>query len=363
MLCRCRPGGLGATGWGWGKGRLPPGPWGRRRGCWLAGAGRVLRDAPSACGTAASPAGQAYGRAPPLHTLCVPAPYGKGRSGQLCSERLRLRGICICTSRVCARVCLCVPVCVFLCTCAHVCSYTLHVCLCAFARTHTCACAYVCYAHTGAYTRVRVRGEQGAESGTAAGGGAARCGRVGMDGTPCSVSVDAASPWPSGHVPWAALRSLDPELGRGRLSAGLARRRRPGCAPGRGPCPAVAGLCSPLGRAGVTGARPAPSVSAGRAPGPGLPRAGQADGSLGAPSEQGTAGWASPGLLHGMRWPRGPLGGDKPLCACRRARGVSDDSSVYFSSPAASHLVRVGRPGVAEVMSWDSPCRHLRAQV
>lgn len=225
----------------------------------------MLRDAPSACGTAASPAGQAYGRAPPLHTLCVPAPYGKGRSGQLCSERLRLRGICICTSRVCARVCLCVPVCVFLCTCAHVCSYTLHVCLCAFARTHTCACAYVCYAHTGAYTRVRVRGEQGAESGTAAGGGAARCGHVGMDGTPCSVSVDAASPWPSGHVPWAALRSLDPELGRGRLSAGLARRRRPGCALGRGPCPAVAGLCSPLGRAGVTGARPAPSVSAGRA--------------------------------------------------------------------------------------------------
>lgn len=309
--------------------------WGRRRGCWLAGAGRVLRDAPSACGTAASPAGQAYGRAPPLHTLCVPAPYGKGRSGQLCSERLRLRGICICTSRVCARVCLCVPVCVFLCTCAHVCSYTLHVCLCAFARTHTCACAYVCYAHTGAYTRVRVRGEQGAESGTAAGGGAARCGHVGMDGTPCSVSVDAASPWPSGHVPWAALRSLDPELGRGRLSAGLARRRRPGCAPGRGPCPAVAGLCSPLGRAGVTGARPAPSVSAGRAPGPGLPRAGQADGSLGAPSEQGTAGWASPGLLHGRG--RVARGSQWTVVGCAGQGAPSEATSL--SVPA-------GEPGV-----------------
>lgn len=129
-------------------------PWGRRRCCWLAGAGRVLRDAPSACGTAASPAGQAYGRAPPLHTLCVPAPYGKGRSGQLCSERLRLRGICICTSRVCARVCLCVPVCV--CTRLFLHLTRLFVCFCTY--THLCMCLCMLCTHRCLHTRAREGG-------------------------------------------------------------------------------------------------------------------------------------------------------------------------------------------------------------
>lgn len=334
MLCRCRPGGLGATGWGWGKGRLLPGglgtaPWLLAGGSRAGAQRRALRMWYS--GFTSWP-GLRQGP-PTAHALC-PRSLREGAiwatllGASQAPRYLHLHVPCVRTRMsVCTRVRVLMHVCTRL---------FLHLTrLCAFARTHTCACAYVCYVHTGAYTRVRVRGEQGAESGTAAGGGAARCGRVGMDGTPCSVSVDAASPWPSGHVPWAALRSLDPELGRGRLSAGLARRRRAGCAPGRGPCPAVAGLCSPLGRAGVTGARPAPSVSAGRTPGPGLPRAGQADGSLGAPSEQGTAGWASPGLLHGRG--RVARGSQWTVVGCAGQGAPSEATSL--SVPA-------GEPGV-----------------
>lgn len=187
LLCRCSPSGLEPMGLGAGSCRRV-----------ALGVALLLVDTRSPeCAqrralarAMASPAGQAHGRAPHC-TRRVPAPPRKGRCGnsaRSAADSVLSASACSVrqTPAVCARAC----VRAYPCACSHARVHTLvflHVCVCVLLHVHILVHTCLCMLHTHVLTHVCVcvRGERGAESGTAAGGGAAHCGRVGTSVGPC----------------------------------------------------------------------------------------------------------------------------------------------------------------------------------
>lgn len=159
MLCRCRPGGLGATGWGWGKGRRPPGglgtaPWLLAGGSQAGAQRRALRMWYS--GFTSWP-GLRQGP-PTAHALC-PRSLREGAiwatllGASQAPRYLHLHVPCV---RTRMSVCTRVRVLMHVCTRLFLHLTRLFVCFCTY--THLCMCLCMLCTHRCLHTRAREGG-------------------------------------------------------------------------------------------------------------------------------------------------------------------------------------------------------------